>query len=352
MRRVGLRARGAHGSVARSPRCCHQGSVCHNPLTGADAAPDLGLPVPRTVYHLVPYRLDTPIISQVAPRGDRGVSGRWTSRHPLVTRSAQRCQLRLKRWPRRRRRDPTSASPIVTTGEHRVCPGADTRCRLGVGIGTTWRGDHVGALRGEPRRILIPFETVRDDGRTSRWFPVPGLRCRRPDGPACFTTRPWRAERQCSRHWRAETHLRQKRDDQHPTTSHRATRPRSHRLGTAGSPSPTCVQPRSDVAITAFRLTCAERASDLLEPPDTRRRMGCPITPIMLRSRTTPRSGPAQNTSSGLSRKTLGCLASGPVGRALAACAGKPDVRSHRWQNTEQATVRPEGSAQVQSPVP
>lgn len=91
-------------------------------------------------------------------------------------------------------------------------PGPDLRepdCHDGRTPGVSWCGhevpprrrdrNHVAwrSHRSAPKRATTDPHPIRngDDGRTSRWFPVPRPRCRRPDGPACFSTRPWRAER-------------------------------------------------------------------------------------------------------------------------------------------------------------
>lgn len=104
----------------------------------------------RSVHHLVPYRLDTPTTPQVSPRVHRMFSDGWKSRLPLVTRSAQICQLHLKLQLRRCRRNRTSMSPTVTRA-----PGAsiaDARCLFSVESTTTRLRRPIEAPRREPRR--------------------------------------------------------------------------------------------------------------------------------------------------------------------------------------------------------
>jgi hypothetical protein len=153
MRRVGLRTAAHADRLPGHPDVATRGAFasaafrrqrCPRPR-GSDDIP---------VHHLVPYRLDTPTTSQVSPRDHRMFSEGWKNRHPLVIRSAQLCQRRVKQRIRRCRRNPTSASPTVT-----AAPGAssaDARCFLSV--------------ESLPRGLGVPTKLPEEnlDGSSSR----------------------------------------------------------------------------------------------------------------------------------------------------------------------------------------
>jgi hypothetical protein len=113
--------------------------------------------------------------------------------------------------------------------------------------------------------------------------------------------------------------------DQPKTPKPDWTRPKS-------CPRFTSKQP-GDVAITVFRLTCTEQVSDLLEPPDILRRMGCPIHRRSFEVRPPRRVDVLRISLFRPFPKTMGCLAFGPDGRLSAVHNGKPVVPSQHRQS-------------------
>jgi len=186
-----------------------------------------------------------------------------------VIRSARRCQLRAKRRIRRRRRNPTSASSTVTRAPGGPCgrevpPRRETE--------TTRLGR---SHRSSPRSasmVLVPFETVRDKRRTSRWS-------RRRGGVATTSTDqhalpgdPGEPSTTRLRLGRAETHLRRTR----ATTAGRRrvaepTETSKPQTGHDRKPAPTYARPRR-CCHHRVRLTCAKQHSEMFEPPDVPRR--------------------------------------------------------------------------------
>lgn len=297
------------------------------PLAGADAAPELEVLTPRSVHHLVPYRLDTPTITQVAPRDDRIVSGGWTSRHPLVTRSAQRCQLRLERQFRRHRRNPTSASPTVTTGSTRcILCGRKVSFRRRnrnrtVWAFTSWRSEE--SLDGSFSRSRRCETSVRHRGgfqRQDRVAAIPTDQHVLPRDPG----EPITAHSQLER---VETHVRRNRAmDSRSTTSRRTNRnleatdwtrpkacPRLTSNNAVMSPSPRFAPrvPNESRTCSNHQTTVDERVA-----PSTD---GFEVGP--------PRGvDQLQNNLFQPSPKTLRCLAFGLERRVPAVHDGKPDV--------------------------
>lgn len=267
----------------------------------------------------------------------------WKSRLPLVTRSAQLDQLRLKLWPRRCRRNPTSASPTVTRAPKCIQCGREVSPQRG--IKTTRRGRPIEALRREQRRSssrLKRCETnvghrgglQRRDGVATTptdQHALPG------DPGAPNTTR--------SRLERAETHLRRNRaTTSRSTTSRRTNRNLEATDWTRPKSCPDLTSNHNDVAVTEFRLTCIEQALDLLEPPDILRRLGYPIHRWSSEVRPPRRVEVLRIVLFRPFPMAMGCLVFGPDGRLSAVHNGKPVVLSRSRQSQERPMTQPQGN--------
>lgn len=189
----------------------------------APTQPDFEVPTTDPIRRLVPYRLDTPTTSQVAPRDHQLVSRGW--RKPPSARDQEcpalpaSCEIPAPTWPP----EPDFRELDRHVSTRRVH--ADARCRLSVESDPHGLGRCTEAPRRELR--CSSSHSVRCETNVGHQGGVPASWrcCHRSDGPACLPGDPGKPDATRSRFGRAETHLHRNRAaTSRPTTSRRANR--------------------------------------------------------------------------------------------------------------------------------